>query len=69
MVRRISGVKFLPVDVRIISAANKDLRVEVKENRFREDLFYRLNVVEINIPPLRERKAVSYTHLTLPTKA
>jgi len=56
MVRRISGVKFLPVDVRIISAANKDLRTEVKEKRFREDLFYRLNVVEINIPPLRERR-------------
>ncbi|RLB01527.1 MAG: hypothetical protein DRG59_13965, partial [Deltaproteobacteria bacterium] len=56
MVRRISGVKFLPVDVRIISASNKDLREEVRERRFREDLFYRLNVVEINIPPLRERK-------------
>jgi len=56
MVRRISGVKFLPVDVRIISASNKDLRVEVREKRFREDLFYRLNVLEINIPPLRERR-------------
>lgn len=47
------NIKF---DARIISATNKDLENEVRENRFREDLFFRLNVVEINLPPLRERR-------------
>ncbi|MCK4583861.1 sigma-54-dependent Fis family transcriptional regulator, partial [candidate division WOR-3 bacterium] len=46
----------LHVDVRIICATNKDLRKKIEEGIFREDLFYRLNVVEIHIPPLRERK-------------
>lgn len=56
LVRRLSGTRFMPVDVRIISATNRDLSKAVAERRFREDLFYRLNVVEIHIPPLRERK-------------
>lgn len=44
------------VDVRILSATNSDLKKEVKEGRFRDDLYYRLNVIEVNIPPLRERR-------------
>jgi DNA-binding NtrC family response regulator len=54
-IRRVSGTQFLPVDVRVISATNRDIRVDVDEKRFRADLFYRLNVVEIRIPPLRSR--------------
>lgn len=54
-IRRVSGTQFLPVDVRIISATNRDLKTAIENNRFRVDLFYRLNVIEVNIPPLRER--------------
>ncbi|MBM4066497.1 MAG: sigma-54-dependent Fis family transcriptional regulator [Planctomycetes bacterium] len=53
---RVGGEETLGVDVRIICATKKDLLEHVKEGYFREDLFYRLNVVPINIPPLRERK-------------
>lgn len=53
---RIGGLETIEVDVRIISATNKDLEKEVKNGRFREDLFYRLNVIPIYLPPLRERK-------------
>jgi len=55
-IRRVSGTQFLPVDVRIISATNKILKDEIESNRFRMDLFYRLNVIEIDIPPLRSRR-------------
>jgi transcriptional regulator with PAS, ATPase and Fis domain len=55
---RIGGNELINVDVRIISATNKDLRDKVKQGLFREDLFYRLHVVPIHIPPLRERKMV-----------
>jgi transcriptional regulator with PAS, ATPase and Fis domain len=52
---RIGGNETLHVDVRIVAATNKKLLEEIKRGRFREDLYYRLNVVEIHIPPLRER--------------
>ncbi|WP_432792168.1 sigma-54 dependent transcriptional regulator PrdR [Peptacetobacter hiranonis] len=55
-VRRVGGEKTIKINPRIISATNKDLEKMVKEEKFREDLYYRLNVVEIKIPPLRERK-------------
>jgi len=53
---RVGGEKTISVNVRIISATNKDLKQEVRKGRFREDLYYRLNVIPINLPPLRERK-------------
>ncbi|MEW6058210.1 MAG: sigma-54-dependent Fis family transcriptional regulator [Bdellovibrionota bacterium] len=53
---RIGGKKPMRVDVRIISATNRDLEREVKEGRFREDLFYRLNTITLRMPPLRKRK-------------
>lgn len=52
---RVGGTKTLSVDVRIISASNKDLKEEVIQGNFREDLFYRLNVIHVSLPPLRER--------------
>ncbi len=55
-IRRIGEAKSIQVDVRIVAATVKDLQKEVNEGRFREDLFYRLNVLPIHIPPLRERK-------------
>lgn len=54
--RRIGGSELLKVNVRIIAATNVELEARVKSGEFREDLYYRLNVVEIKIPPLRERK-------------
>src|SRR5258708_14637872 len=52
----LGGVQEVQVDVRIIAATNVDLRQAVREGRFREDLFYRLNVINIELPPLRQRK-------------
>src|ERR687887_978387 len=52
----LGGVQEIQVDVRIIAATNVDLRRPVKEGRFREDLFYRLNVITVDLPPLRQRK-------------
>jgi transcriptional regulator with GAF, ATPase, and Fis domain len=53
----VGGGRPIPVDVRIIAASNRDLRRSIEEGRFREDLFYRLNVIPIEVPPLRERKS------------
>jgi len=55
-VMRVGGRKIIPVDVRIIAATNRNLWNEVKAGNFRQDLYYRLSVLELNIPPLRERK-------------
>jgi len=54
--KRVGGTEDIRVDVRIMSATNKDLEGAVKEKLFREDLFYRLNVIQIKLPPLRERR-------------
>jgi transcriptional regulator with PAS, ATPase and Fis domain len=56
-VTRVGGDRPIPVDVRIIAASNRDLPKLMAEGRFREDLWYRLNVIPIEVPPLRERKA------------
>ena len=53
---RVGGTKTLSVDIRLIAASNRDLEKEVEESRFRQDLFYRLNVVPLSLPPLRERQ-------------
>jgi DNA-binding NtrC family response regulator len=54
---RVGGVRLLNVDVRIVAATNQNLETRIKEGRFREDLYYRLAVVPIHLPPLRERQA------------
>ena len=56
VIRRVGGEQPIRVDVRLISASNKDLKELVKQRQFREDLFYRLNVVQIDLPPLRDRR-------------
>ena len=53
--RRVGGLKDMPLDVRVVAASNRDLRAESESGRFRLDLYYRLSVIQIDIPPLRER--------------
>ncbi len=55
-IKRVGGDRPIPVDVRVVAATNRNLEAEVKKGNFREDLFYRLNVVPIYLPPLRRRK-------------
>jgi DNA-binding NtrC family response regulator len=55
-IERVGGDRQIPVDVRVIAATNKDLPEEIRQNRFREDLYHRLNVIPIHVPPLRERR-------------
>jgi len=57
VIARVGSGKTLPVDVRVIAATNKNLGMEIEEGQFREDLLYRLNVVPIHVPPLRERRS------------
>jgi nitrogen regulation protein NR(I) len=54
--QRLGGKETIPVDVRVIAATHRDLETAIKENQFREDLYYRISVVVLNLPPLRERK-------------
>ncbi|HYA48186.1 MAG TPA: sigma-54 dependent transcriptional regulator [Burkholderiales bacterium] len=54
-IRRVGGTEEIPVDVRIIAATNQDIKKRIQEGRFREDLFYRLNVISFDMPPLRKR--------------
>ena len=55
-IERLGGTRSIPIDVRVVTGSKRDLRQMVTENRFRDDLFYRLNVIPINLPPLRERR-------------
>ena len=55
-IRRVGGTEEIPVDIRIIAATNQDLKKKIEEGKFREDLFYRLNVLSLVMPPLRKRK-------------
>lgn len=56
-IRRVGGYRVIPVNVRILCATNRNLKAEVENRRFREDLYYRLTVLDIKLPPLRERQA------------
>ncbi len=56
-IQRVGGTASIPVDVRVIAATNEDLKAKVERGEFREDLFYRLNVIPVHVPPMRERRS------------
>ncbi len=60
VIERLGGTKQIPIDIRIITATNRNLEEMIADNQFREDLYYRLNVIPVNLPPLRERKSDIY---------
>jgi DNA-binding NtrC family response regulator len=55
-IRRVGGTRTMKVDVRVVAATNRDLRAMVSDGRFRDDLYYRINVLSVDVPPLRERR-------------
>ncbi len=55
-IRRVGGTKAIKIDVRVVAATNRDLRTMVSDGRFRDDLYYRLNVLSVDVPPLRDRR-------------
>jgi len=57
MIDRVGGAKPVPVNIRILATSNRDMQEEVKKGTFREDLLFRLNVVNVKLPPLRDRPA------------
>ena len=64
-IQRVGGTSTKKIDVRLIAATNRNLKVMVQEGKFREDLYYRLNVIPIAIPPLRERKEEIYSFIKI----
>ena len=58
-IERVGGNKNIPIDIRVIAATNRNLETMIENNEFRSDLYYRLNVIPIFIPPLRERSETS----------